>query len=544
MAQFRIDQAAPGPGAGDAGISRHDLAPDAVVTLTATEPLTVGTTYAWEIVDKVGSAAVLSSASGSSVTFTIAALEQPCAFLIKMTATDGTSVTSTMRIASVRTAVAGLRVPLFREASSAANSLSSHDVDLSTDNATYNDLAGLGATEQNWRGWAEWAREVVDAIEVGGGGGGGTLIGDVTGAIGSNTVEKIRGLTIDAAISPSSADVLQWDGSKWAATPLAPVGTTSMFVLHVGGTEAGNVYTSWASLYAAASAVAGPITVWLATNATISGANGTTFALQGWTFRGDDTGLTRRTLGIDGNIIISGDLCFERLLLVTNKAPPYAGPFILSGATQRIDLLDTDVTGFSSTYPVMKATGGTLVVNLRGASSLGIHSGDISAGGAAEISFYDSSSITTDAINGSFGGTVQLWRRDKDVLLRALVFPGNTVIKGPEEQMLLLDAAQLGVVSSHVGSIYLAAGTRLLRQSAAMLGAIDGGGASAATLDLKRYTDASLLASWSTAAALGDTQLAADVSVANSDWYDLYVYTGNVLDTAVLKGLRLLSVKE
>lgn len=185
MTAFRIDQVT--PGAGTAGQSRHDLIAGEVITLTATSPSGGGVTYTWEILDKVGSNATLSSGTGTSVTIGNAgAVTQPCAFLIRCTSNDAGTVDYIDRIASVRTATAGLRLPLFPETAPRSARLASYDADDSTDNAVYSDRAGLGASQQNWRGWAEWAYELTLAVEAGGGGGSSLiprLVVDVNGTI-------------------------------------------------------------------------------------------------------------------------------------------------------------------------------------------------------------------------------------------------------------------------------------------------------------------------------------------------------------------------
>lgn len=154
------------PGPGTPGESRHDLVPGEVITLVATSPVGAGVTYTWELLDKVGTAAVLTSTTGSTVTIGLAPnITQPCAFLIKLVANNGGTITEDIRIASVRTASLGLRTPLFPETAPASNRLGLNDPDLSTDNASYLDRAGTGVAEKNWRGWAEWAWELTQAVE-------------------------------------------------------------------------------------------------------------------------------------------------------------------------------------------------------------------------------------------------------------------------------------------------------------------------------------------------------------------------------------------
>lgn len=177
-AQFRIDQI--NPGAGVAGRSRHDLVVNEIITLTATDPAPgVGITFSWEILDKRGSSATLSSPTGQVVTIgPDSAITAPCAFLVELTATTPSGITKTRRICSVRSAAAGLRVPVFPETAPDAQKLGLNTPDLSTDNALYANRSGTGVSEQNWGGWSEWAWEVVMAIESGGGGGGGGSLQD------------------------------------------------------------------------------------------------------------------------------------------------------------------------------------------------------------------------------------------------------------------------------------------------------------------------------------------------------------------------------
>jgi len=177
MTAFRIDQVTPGVGV--AGHSRHDLIVGEVITLTATTPSGGGVTYTWEIIDKVGSSATLSSTTGTTVTIGNAgAIAQACAFLVRCTSNDAGTVDYVDRIASVRLTTSGLRLPVFSETAPQSSRLNSHTADSSTDNAVYTDRAGLGAAEQNWRGWAEWAYEVALAVEAASGVSGGLTDGD------------------------------------------------------------------------------------------------------------------------------------------------------------------------------------------------------------------------------------------------------------------------------------------------------------------------------------------------------------------------------
>jgi hypothetical protein len=166
-AQFRIDQATPGLGV--SGRARHDLVVGETITLTATTPAPgPGVNYTWEILDKVGTTAVLTATSGQAVTIPGASLvSRPYAFKVRLTVNDNGSISRTTRVFGARSANRSLRVPLFGEDAPRESSLASNDPELSIDNAVYADRAGTGVTEQNWRGWAEWAWELVNAVDLG-----------------------------------------------------------------------------------------------------------------------------------------------------------------------------------------------------------------------------------------------------------------------------------------------------------------------------------------------------------------------------------------
>ena len=222
MAEFRFDQVTPGGGTPDQ--SRHDLVPGEVITCVVTDPLPgAGISYTWEIIDAVGSTATLDSTTASTVNIgPFGDINEPCAFRVRLTVNDNGTITVVDRICSVRTSVTGLRVPIFGETAPRDATLSLNDPDDSIDNAIYADRAGRGVSEQNWRGWAEWAWELVTTVESTSGGGppSGAASGDLGGTYPSPTVTGLQGNTLNAA-SPSDNDVLTWDNGagEWVALP-------------------------------------------------------------------------------------------------------------------------------------------------------------------------------------------------------------------------------------------------------------------------------------------------------------------------------------
>lgn len=218
MAQFRIDQTT--PGAGTPGVARHDLVPGEVISLVATSPVGPGVTYSWEILDKVGSVAALTSPTGSSTSIGPAGqISEPCAFRIRLVANDNGTITEQIKVCSVVTPNLAMRIPLFAETAPASGKLDSNNPALSDDNAVYANRAGLGVAEQNWRGWAEWAyllTVIVDGIAGGGVSPTGPAGGDLGGTYPNPSVAGLRGVPINvSAATPSPGQALVYDGTDY-----------------------------------------------------------------------------------------------------------------------------------------------------------------------------------------------------------------------------------------------------------------------------------------------------------------------------------------
>lgn len=182
-----------------------------------------GITFSWEILDKRGSAAVLSATTGQIVTIgPNTAIGALCGFLVELTVDDNGTITKSRRMCSVRSTNAGLRPAMFPETAPEAQKLSLNDPDLSTDNALYTDRSGLGVAEQNPFGWSEWAWEIVNAIEAGASGGGsptGPASGDLSLSYPGPRVSGFYNVALDVtAASPSANQALIFDGTNYKPT--------------------------------------------------------------------------------------------------------------------------------------------------------------------------------------------------------------------------------------------------------------------------------------------------------------------------------------
>lgn len=245
--RFRIDQT--GKPTGTADCSRHDLGPGQPIVLTAIEPPPgPGISYEWEIVDKAYSTAGLTASTGDSVQIGAVGVE-PFAYLIECRAfSEGVLVGSVRRVASAKTpGSVRLRLPLFGETADPAARLNNPNVVASTDNALYEDRAGLGASAQNWRGWTELLQELTVAV---------AAVAAPQGDVAPDEeeplltrVKQVQGRAVSAA-APGNGQVLTWDAGDARWEPRDPaVGEDA--VTGPGDAEAGNL-AMWASSTAVA----------------------------------------------------------------------------------------------------------------------------------------------------------------------------------------------------------------------------------------------------------------------------------------------------
>lgn len=205
MAQYRIDQAT--PGAGTPGVARHDLVPAETITLTATSPTGPGVTHAWEIIDKAGTASVLSGSTGDVVTIAGGGVSELSGWRVRLTSNDNGTVSITERVFSVRSSLTGLRPALFGETAPNTAKLAANTPDLSTDNATYADLQGTTASGQNWRGYAQWTWEILQAIELLAGNGSAVTLQDAYDG-GPNVLINIAPIRVEKLITDATLMLL------------------------------------------------------------------------------------------------------------------------------------------------------------------------------------------------------------------------------------------------------------------------------------------------------------------------------------------------
>lgn len=601
-AQFRIDQVTPGNGV--AGRARHDLIAGEIITLTATSPAPgAGITFAWEILDKVNTAAVLSASSGQSVTIgNAASILQPCAFRVRLTVNDNGTITRTTRVFSVRTA-RGLRVPLFGEDAPSTNTLALNDPDLSVDNALYSNRAGLGSG-QNWRGWAEWAWEVVQAIDAGGAPSG-AAGGDLSGTYPNPTVARIRGINVLAG-TPNDGDVLTYVGADTRWAPLPPAGgggAAASFIWRPGGTVSANVFTDFADLVAAVNAMPEDFdkVVYVDSSIDVPVLPAGTHDLNKWTLVGypgsGHYGQPPHYIEVQEDAIFTVTDFIRFVDLSVSLYGENSIPVIEVGPTEAIVIylrnstLSGSTSGSGQPFVVVSDPSTvTCEFMLEEGSRLGTNTGYAAQAGELTVTMHSGCEVSADAFTNSDSASLEIVLYDSNyypsgsgsemtytpvtwtLLQKALYHHFNdlsvyidgletlhasndstatqsaidrlknwqwsatapaTVFNGP------INETQTGTSPLWVGSIWIRENSMLKADSRAMLGATDG--ADTAILSLRRNSGGTVIAEWTCNGVLADTVVDgfSDIPIADSDWYDIYLYAGDTDQTAEVKGLRL-----
>lgn len=119
-----------------------------------------------------------------------------------------------------------------------------------------------------------------------------------------------------------------------------------------------------------------------------------------------------------------------------------------------------------------------------------------------------------------------------------LVWSGLAWVPSARFSLIALDASMSGASPALVGSVYLEAGTVILTTSRAMIGGLLP--AEVSVLEFRRFTGGAVAFSFSALGTLQDVALSSpsDITLANSDWYDLYLSESSG-GSAIAKGVRL-----
>lgn len=565
MATFRIDQAT--QPAGTPGRSRIDLVAAQTVTLTATDPAPgAGVSYAWEILDKAGTGATLSAASGTSVTIASGSIVAPCTLLVRLTATDNGTVTYTDRKLAVPAPLSGVILPVFGESAPSGQKFSSNTPDSSTDNAVYVNRGGTGATEQNWRGWTEVLHKIAVAVEGAYSGAGiNQLTGDATAGPGTGsqavTVVQARGLrettgpTTLTMGAVADGDYLRRSGTTVIGDTPAGGATCcdGVYFYQPGGVQAGSTYNDFGDLYLAANAEVVPVTVFLDDSLGAVEIPAATYDFNGWTFKARS--LTPVTLTfMDGALVpYSGATAykvkFENVNVTFDPGGLTSPVFYDNGGgsapTLDVMLVNSSMTGdTTNTVPMIDASPATVGANVNftlydsTVYEWSVEGDNTSAAVGLTVTGYGYSFLVDTAFQGTATNLNLIQRTSFGSLSRS---PNLTATSssfdntGGDRVRLIWNESQTGTSEVSIGMIYLLEGT-VIPTANVMIGAL-AGGADSATLRLRRFTGGTLIETWTRTGALAEVNVSATIEIANSDWYEFTLAAGGAAQTALAKGV-------
>lgn len=347
----------------------------------------------------------------------------------------------------------------------------------------------------------------------------------------------------------------------WVAVPTGAADCCDQvpLVYQPGGTAAGNVYTDFGLLHTAANTRENPVVLIDGTFLSPTIPAGT-YDFSGWTFR--SAGIEQAQLvfmdGVNATITAGYlPVAFDNLAVALDAGNMTASPFRLVptnySSALTVDATNTTFVGDSvSVTPVgvfhLEPTGtgdSTLNVTVRGISNAGDYTvvtdntaGIVNVG----LTAYDVGTVQGQAIVGTasnlnravYSAYASLAAQS---LLTVTVTDALDAAAGTKERHVL-NGTQTGVVELLIGSLYFVQGTVILAGSKAMIGTV-AGGAETATLNMRAFTGGALVADWAATGALQDVGLAADVTIAASGWYDLFIVGGGGGQVAQARGLYL-----
>lgn len=566
MATFRIDQAT--QPAGTPGRSRIDLVAAQTVTLTATDPAPgAGVSYAWEILDKAGTGATLSAASGTSVTISSGSIVAPCTILVRLTATDNGTVTYTDRKLAVPAPLSGVILPVFGESAPSGQKLSSNTPDSSTDNAVYADRGGTGITEQNWRGWTEVLHKIAVAVEgaYSAGSGINQLTGDATAGPGTGsqavTVAQARGLRETAGPTTLTMGAVA-DGEYLRRSGTTVIGGTpaggdtccdGVYFYQPGGVQSGSTYNDFGDLYLAANAEVVPVTVFLDDSLGAVEIPAATYDFNGWTFKARSLTPVTMTF-MDGALVpYSGATAYKVKFENVNVAVDPGGlstPVFYdngggSAPTLDVMLVNSSMAGdTTNTVPMIDASPATVGANVNftlydsTVYEWSVEGDNTSAAVGLTVTGYGYSFLADTAFQGTATNLNLIQRTSFGSLSRS---PNLTATSssfdntGGDRIRLVLNESQTGTAEASIGMIYLLEGT-VIPVASVMIGAL-GGGTDSATLRLRRFTGGTLMETWTRTGALAEVAVSATIEITASDWYEFTLAAGGAAQTALAKGV-------
>jgi hypothetical protein len=335
--------------------------------------------------------------------------------------------------------------------------------------------------------------------------------------------------------------------------------SNNVIIFQPGGTAVDNVYTTFATFYAAGAAIraaGGTVLAYIDDSLSPAQAPSGSYNFDKWRFFGMRVGSQTTLTFLNGatwSVSFFGSVSFELTDVSFNLDSGALSSFMsfVAGGAITVVLRNSTIAGLSG-YPFIdgSAPGAGNQCSVRiyayGASYLGTNALklDDTPGGSGSNGFlylYDSSTLGGfDSVTGP-SGYLEMHQESRRATVRAqtLLLAGTQLYQGQATpHNWPINESQLGTVELHVGSIYLYSNSVLRSISKAMLG----GAVVADTgiLKLRRFTGGTLIATWTAAGTLQDTPLGgSDIIIGNDDWYDLYLVAGGAAQTAVLKGVRL-----